>query len=326
MSAQATPAGGVPSAAGQAMAEPPTLPPCRFIAEPDIDPSLIPATATDTREMASAGELAADDWLASLAPQPGPPIIFVTRQPLRTARCRSVFGFADRRARAALISLVGLESEDPVTTRRRLAALAAHELGHLAGYGHCRAPGCVMRPAESAADLDARRLAFCRRCRARRLWPWAAGLLAVCLLLSLSLDTAIEKIRNRTQVFSWRLSGPDAALVFEQEELLRLRNPAEAQAAAEALNALYASMTPPPLRLEAESGRLRIAAGSQTLFPLDWVRTAGAAPEEFARRWIARVNPLIQGKGTVDQGCPSCHVDRRGEVLDAMARRSRWWR
>jgi hypothetical protein len=183
-----------------------------------------------------------------------------------------------------------------------------------------------MRPAESAADLDARRLAFCRRCRARRLWPWAVGLLAVCLVLSLSLDTAVEKIRNRTQVFSWRLSGPDAVLVFEHEELLRLRNPAEAHAAAEALNALYASMAPPPLRLQEDDGRLRIAAGNQTLFPMEWVRTAGAAPEEFARRWIARVDPLIQGKGAVQQGCPSCHVDRRREVLDAMARRSRWWR
>lgn len=326
MSARAAPAGGVPLTAGHPMAGPPPLPPCRFIAEPDIEPSLIPGTATDTRDIAAAGELAADAWLAALAPQPGPPIIFVTRQPLRTARCRSVFGYANRRARAALISLAGLESENPATTRRRLAALAAHELGHLAGYGHCRTPGCVMRPAESAADLDARRLVFCRRCRARRLWPWAAGLLAVCLVLSLSLDTAIEKIRNRTQVFSWRLSGPDAVLVFEQEELLRLRNPAEAHAAAEALNALYASMTPPPLRLAADGGRLRIAAGGQTLFPMDWVRTAGAAPEEFARRWIARVDPLLQGKGTVQQGCPSCHVDRRREVLDAMARRSRWWR
>lgn len=326
MSAQAAPADEPPLAAGQAMAAPPPLPPCHFIAEPDIEPSLIPAAATGTCDMAAAGELAADAWLAALAPQPGPPIIFVTRQPLRTARCRSVFGYADRRARAAIVSLERLESDDAETTRRRLAAVAAHELGHLAGYGHCRTPGCVMRPAESAADLDARRLAFCRRCRARRLWPWAAGLLAVCLVLSLSLDTAIEKVRNRTQVFSWRLSGPDAVLVLEQEELLRLRNPAEAQAAAEALNALYASMTPPPLRLDAHGGRLRIAAGDQTLIPMDWVRTAGAAPEEFARRWIARVDPLIQGKGTVQQGCPSCHVDRRREVLDAMARRSRWWR
>lgn len=326
MSAQAAPTGGVTVTPAQAMGLPPALPPCRFIAEPDIDPSLVPGTSIDIRKIAAAGELAADDWLAALTPQPGLPIIFVTQQPLRTARCRSVFGYASRRARAALISLAGLESENPETTRRRLAALAAHELGHLAGYGHCRTPGCVMRPAESAADLDARRLAFCRRCRARRLWPWTAGLLAVCLVLSLSLDTAIEKIRNRTQVFSWRLSGPDAVLVFEQEELLRLRNPAEAHAAAEALNALYASMTPPPLRLDADGGRPRIAAGNQTLIPMEWVRTAGAAPEEFARRWIARVDPLIQGKGTVQQGCPSCHVDRRGEVLDAMARRSRWWR
>lgn len=300
--------------------------PCRLFIDPDVNPGLLPCPPAGVFERPGEGSVAADEWLAARSPETAEPAVFVTRKPLRTARCASVFGYADRRARAAIVSLARLESDEPETTRRRLAAVAAHELVHLAGCGHCRTPGCLMRPAESADDLDTRQLVLCRRCRARRRWPFAAGLLAVCLLLSLSLDAVIEKIRNRTQVFSWRLSGQNAALVLEQEELLRLRNPAEAQAAADALNALYGSMTPPPLSVEASGGRLQIAAGGRPVIPMDWVKTGGVPPEEFARRWIARIDPMIQGKGTVQQGCPSCHVNRRGEVLDAVARRSRWWR
>lgn len=309
-------------------APPPALAglPCRFIAEPDVDPGLLPGPCDAVREFTPGADLAADAWLAGCGPQPGAPVVFVTRRALRTARCASVFGFASRRARAAVVSLAGLESGGGAQARRRLAAIASHELGHLAGYRHCRTPGCLMRPAESVEDLDSRRLEFCPACRRRRRWPLAALLLALCLAASLSLDAAIERIRNRTQVFSWRLSGTDTVLVLDGEPLLRLRNPAQAQAAAEALNSLYASMTPPPLRLDSSDGELRIAAGGQPVIPMNWVETGGVPPEEFARRWIERLDPLIQGKGTAQQGCPSCHVNRRGEVLDAMARRSRWWR
>lgn len=299
---------------------------CRITAEPGIEPETDMPWPAGVREFAAESPLQADAWLAALAPASGPPRVFITRKPLATARCASVFGYAGRRARAAIVSLAGLESDGPEQARRRLEAVVAHELGHLAGFGHCRTPGCLMRPAESMEDLDSRRLALCAACRRRRAWPLAAGLLAFCLAASLVLDAAIERIRNRSHVFSWRLDGAAAMLVLEGAPVLRLRNPAVAQAAADALNDLYASMSPPPLGLEVGAGSPRIVAGGRQVVPLEAVDTGGAEGEMFARRWITRFEPLLQGKGTAQKGCPSCHVDRRSEVLDAMARRSRWWR
>lgn len=299
---------------------------CRITVEPGIGPELCLHWPADVREFAAEGPVLADSFLAGLAPSSGPPRIFLTRKPLATARCAAVFGYADRRARAAVVSLFGLEPGGPQQTRRRLEAVVAHELGHLAGYGHCRTPGCLMRAAESVEDLDSRQLAFCRICRRRRHIPLAAGVLALCLAGSLVLDAAIERIRNRSHVFSWRLDGAAAMLELEGEPVLRLRNPAAAQAAADALNDLYASMSPPPLGFDPNAGFPRIIAGGRQVVSLEAVDTGGVGAERFANSWIARFDPVIQGKGTVRQGCPSCHIDRRGEVLDAMARRSRWWR
>lgn len=299
---------------------------CRIIAEPDIDPAMLADRRAELQELADGAPLLADVWLAGIAPASGAPRVFVTRKPLATAHCAAVFGYARRRARAAVASLAGLESDDAEQTRRRLEAVIAHELGHLAGYRHCRTPGCLMRPAETAADLDLRRLAPCPACRRRRAWPLAAALLAFCLAASLLLDTAIERVRNRTEVFRWRADGAAAVLVLEGNEILRLRSPAAAAAAAETLNALYASMTPPRLEAVRTGASLRILAGGREVLAMDDVETGGAAPDEFARRWAARMDPFLQGKGRQEQGCPACHVARRGEVLDAMIRRSHWWR
>lgn len=299
---------------------------CRFVVEPDIQPEHLAGWPAQVLKFAAGEPAFADAWLSGIAPSRGAPCVFVTRKPVATAHCAAVFGYASRRARAAVVSLAGLDSDGPELTRRRLAAVAAHELGHLAGYRHCRTPGCLMRPAESVQDLDARQPAFCPSCRRRRRFSAAAGLLILCLAASLLLDAAIEQIRNRTHVFSWRLDGATATLLLEGEPVLRLRNPAAAQDAADALNQLYASMSPPPLHLDSNAGSRRIVAGQRQIVPLPSVDTGGLEPEEFARRWITGIDPVIQGKGTVQQGCPSCHIDRRGEVLDAMARRSRWWR
>lgn len=85
-----------------------------------------------------------------------------------------VFGLARTAgARAAVVSLArldpafeGLPPDDETAARRALAEMV-HELGHVAGLLHCRAPDCVMRFAGSVAQADARGGAFCRACRAR---------------------------------------------------------------------------------------------------------------------------------------------------------------
>jgi hypothetical protein len=301
---------------------------CRFVIEPDVDPSVVPGPVEAVLEFCCGSPLMADTWLAARKPSPHGPVVYLTRRPLATARCASVFGYACRRTRAAVVSLAQLETGDPGWTRRRVAAVAAHELGHLAGYRHCRAPGCLMRPAETVEDVDARLQGLCPACRrrGRRLWPLAVLLMLACLAASLGLDAVIERVRNRSQVFTWRAAGAGASVVLGQEEILRLKDPASAQAAVEALNSLYASMTPPPLRLESGAGAVRVTAGGRLVVDFVAADTRGEPAGQFARRWVSRVEPVIQGKGPWAEGCPSCHVSRRGEVLDAMARRSRWWR
>lgn len=300
---------------------------CRIVAEPDVDRALLAPRPVELCEFLKKEEpVPADAWLSSLAPGRGPARIFVTRKPLATARCKVVFGYASRRSKAAIVSLAGLESDSPEQTRRRLEGVIAHELGHLAGYRHCRTPGCVMRPAETPADLDTRRLILCPACRRRRAWPPAASLLAFCVATSLLLNAAIERFRNRTQVFNWRADSVGGVIVLEGNEILRLRNPAAAQAAAQVLNELYASLAPPPLEIAQSGSGLCIVAGGREVVALSAVDTRGAAPDVFARQWAARLDPFLQGKGPQEQGCPACHVARRGEVLEAMDRRLRWWR
>lgn len=295
---------------------------CRWVREPDVDTALLAAPAGEVRTFGGDAPLLADSWLAAL-PRRGPaPVLYVTRRPLATRRCRSVFGFADRHRRAALVSLAGIETPDPARTRRRLAAVAAHELGHLAGFGHCRQPGCAMRPARSADELDGRPHAVCPACRRRRSWRIAASVLAVCLAASLLLDVAIERIRHRSRIFSSRAEAGAGVVFMQNQPVLRLRSPQAAASAAETLNRLYADMDAPPLRLELQAAEARVAAGPWVIFRLGDLAEGGAAA---ARDWIARIDPLLQGKGPESRGCPACHVLRRGEVLEAQRMRSLRW-
>ncbi|HUH12978.1 MAG TPA: hypothetical protein VMK65_07695 [Longimicrobiales bacterium] len=55
---------------------------------------------------------------------------------------------------------------NPERFRRRLVAEAVHELGHVAGLGHCRDIGCVMFPSETLEDTDRKGTAPCFRCAA----------------------------------------------------------------------------------------------------------------------------------------------------------------
>ncbi len=92
-----------------------------------------------------------------------------------------VFGLARTDGvQAALVSLArldptfaGLPPDEELTARRALGVML-HELGHLTGLAHCRAPSCVMRFAGTVAQADARGAAFCAACRAR-LPHWLRG-------------------------------------------------------------------------------------------------------------------------------------------------------
>ncbi|MFW6078696.1 MAG: archaemetzincin family Zn-dependent metalloprotease [Gemmatimonadota bacterium] len=74
--------------------------------------------------------------------------------------CCAVIGLARLRTRTE----EGDES-DQVLFRRRVLTEAVHELGHVAGLGHCALPCCVMFFSNSIAETDRKGPDFCGRCR-----------------------------------------------------------------------------------------------------------------------------------------------------------------
>jgi len=99
------------------------------------------------------------------------PTLIITAFPLSTRECHRVLGLSSRGRNAAVVSVSGLEAKEtsrpaaPDLVRARLRNLALHELGHLAGFRHCRSPSCLMNPVTSGEDLDFRHDALCRQCR-----------------------------------------------------------------------------------------------------------------------------------------------------------------
>lgn len=79
-----------------------------------------------------------------------------------------VFGMADRRSRAAVISVARLRaSADEARFQARMLKEAVHELGHTLGLTHCSHASCVMHFSNTLADTDRKGADFCAVCRAR---------------------------------------------------------------------------------------------------------------------------------------------------------------
>lgn len=109
------------------------------------------------------------DELAPTPPgDPGEWRLFVTDADLVAPDHGSIFGEAIVGGTAALISLARLRDREPALVRLRAVKEALHELGHLAGLPHCdHAESCVMIPAATVAEIDARSSEFCPHCRER---------------------------------------------------------------------------------------------------------------------------------------------------------------
>ena len=113
-------------------------------------------------------------FLAALAAArpPGDEVILgVTGVDLTAPGLNFVFGLADPRGCAAVISLARLYPEfygqprDPRRFKARAVTEAVHELGHLLGLGHCPDPACVMSFSNALADTDMKGPGFCQPCR-----------------------------------------------------------------------------------------------------------------------------------------------------------------
>lgn len=116
----------------------------------------------------------ADGLLAALEASAGPGSVHIglTTLDLGLALFTFVFGRATRNGRAAIVSLArlgpeqyGLAADRNLTVRRAVAEIL-HELGHVAGLGHCSDVGCIMQFATSVERIDLRGLEFCSSCAA----------------------------------------------------------------------------------------------------------------------------------------------------------------
>lgn len=79
-----------------------------------------------------------------------------------------VYGEAAVKGCCAVIGIQPLRAgsgADGQVLRARLLTEAVHEVGHLAGAGHCRRASCVMYPSLHIADTDHKGHTFCEECR-----------------------------------------------------------------------------------------------------------------------------------------------------------------
>lgn len=101
--------------------------------------------------------------------QAGDRVLAVTEADLYSDDLNFVFGLADARGRAAVISVHRLRAGgDARVFHERVVKEAVHELGHTTGLGHCPDPRCVMHFSNTLADSDRKAAELCARCRSKR--------------------------------------------------------------------------------------------------------------------------------------------------------------
>jgi len=108
--------------------------------------------------------------LLSEAPKEDCKILGVTSVDLFVPVLTFVFGEAQLRGRAAVVSSYRLRDElyglpkNPERLRERLEKEAVHELAHTFGLVHCRRPECVMHSYTYAEEIDLKSKNFCSTC------------------------------------------------------------------------------------------------------------------------------------------------------------------
>lgn len=111
-------------------------------------------------------------WLDAKSPAAVRRVLGVTDADLFIPILTFVFGEAQLRGRAAVVSTARLSGIDTVPVPHpvllaRLTKECVHELGHTFGLVHCRTAGCAMARSASLRDVDAKTPHLCGECRER---------------------------------------------------------------------------------------------------------------------------------------------------------------
>jgi archaemetzincin len=109
-------------------------------------------------------------WLASRRPRGAGRVVALTDADLFIPVLTFVFGEAQLRGHAAVVSTARLAGAGlPGEAARlpvRLRTEVVHELGHTFGLLHCRTSRCAMARSSSLKDVDAKEPDLCETCRA----------------------------------------------------------------------------------------------------------------------------------------------------------------
>lgn len=116
----------------------------------------------------------ADRLLAELEARatPGTIQVGLTGLDIGLAIFTFVFGRARRGGHCAVVSSARLAPEHyglapaPDILMRRIVTEIVHEIGHVAGLGHCNDFNCIMRFAPNVESIDVRGGGFCAECAA----------------------------------------------------------------------------------------------------------------------------------------------------------------
>ncbi len=255
----------------------------------------------------------------------GGPVVLVTGRDLAHPLFRSLLGYSDRRRRVAIVSTWRLGSDRLET---RLFNLIAHESGHLRGLRHCGTPGCVMHPTRTPEELDSRGVRSCGRCPSVSPIP----ALICCAALLLLLFSVVDRVASwaspaHQPPFSWRSSAASTTLLFDGRPVIRVRGrraEAELRVGADQLNAAFRQLTPQaPVAVQLGPDRAGIDWRGVRLIEFSKAQVGGAGAFESAQRWAGQLDLLLRGKGTRGEVCPTCHIDRAGEVQESFRRARR---